>query len=81
VFNLSALTHCAPASTQAHKTVYSQRDVPGVPIGAVPILAAAGVKGVSVGANGRVFPGLSAGGHSCSCNLRRRVLQQLRQEQ
>jgi hypothetical protein len=35
----------------AHKITYSQRDVPGLTRGAIPVLAKAGVKGVSVGEN------------------------------
>jgi hypothetical protein len=35
----------------AHKITYSQRDVPGLTRGAIPVLTKAGVKGVSVGEN------------------------------
>ena len=35
----------------ARKITYSQRDVPGLTRGAIPVLAKAGVKGVSVGEN------------------------------
>lgn len=38
------------------KAVVSQRDVPGVPRGVLPVMAAAGVRAISVGANGDVLP-------------------------
>ena len=40
----------------AHKITLSQRDVPGLTRGAIPVLARAGVKGVSVGENPSVTP-------------------------
>lgn len=39
------------------KTVLSQRDVPGMTRGLIPVLAANGIIGISEGSNGRVFPG------------------------
>ncbi|EDQ86449.1 uncharacterized protein MONBRDRAFT_33848 [Monosiga brevicollis MX1] len=40
----------------SHKTVYSQRDVPGMTRSLIPVFAANGLKGVSEGSNSRVFP-------------------------
>jgi hypothetical protein len=39
------------------KSVLSQRDVPGMTRGLIPILAANGIIGISEGSNSRVFPG------------------------
>eukprot|EP00911_Craspedida_sp_UC1_P002094 UC1_evm7s1611 len=51
------LTHSLDARFGlAPKRTLSQRDVPGMPLGAVPHLAAGGITGVSEGSNGRVFP-------------------------
>jgi hypothetical protein len=41
---------------RSRKITYSQRDVPGLTRGAIPLLAGAGVKGVSVGMNPSVPP-------------------------
>jgi len=41
---------------QTRKTVLSQRDVPGTTLAAIPILLRAGVKAISIGANGGVRP-------------------------
>eukprot|EP01047_Picozoa_sp_COSAG01_P064227 COSAG01_NODE_8462_length_2777_cov_3.963032_3_plen_74_part_00 len=40
----------------ARRITYSQRDVPGLTRGAIPLLAQAGVKGVTVGENGACAP-------------------------
>ena len=42
---------------QSRKTVYSQRDVPGMARASIPLLVEAGIRGVSEGSNGRVLPG------------------------
>ncbi len=39
-----------------HKSVLSQRDVPGMPVGALPALVQAGVRAVSFGVNGASAP-------------------------
>ena len=52
------------------KTVLSQRDVPGMTRGLIPILVENGVKAISEGSNGRVFPGRAPG-----AKVRRQVAQ------
>jgi hypothetical protein len=51
------LTHdIDDALGQTHKTVVSDRDVPGFERSIIPILKKAGVTGLSMGMNGRIFP-------------------------
>jgi hypothetical protein len=48
---------CSLISLQSRKTVYSQRDVPGMARASIPLLVEAGIHGISEGSNGRVLPG------------------------